>query len=174
MCLSKWSIPWLALLLAGCAAAHAQTSAPPAAAPVGEDGAGAPPAHAPREATVDEAALAFERAERELETVVAVATGGDLDAAGSPEEATEGAAQDRAEPAGPPPAARPRAQSPTTPMRQSPDACERACRALASMTRSSDRLCSLTGDGDPRCENVRQRLGRARGTVRRACPACSG
>lgn len=33
--------------------------------------------------------------------------------------------------------------------------CDTACRALASMERSAERICALAGEGDARCENAR-------------------
>ncbi len=50
--------------------------------------------------------------------------------------------------------------------------CARACRALASMQRSADRLCSLAGEADQRCANVRDRLRAARRLVRQLCTDC--
>jgi hypothetical protein len=50
--------------------------------------------------------------------------------------------------------------------------CSRACRALASMERSANRLCELTSEEDERCEGARRRLGSAQELVRRSCPAC--
>ena len=52
------------------------------------------------------------------------------------------------------------------------DRCTRACRALASMERSSERLCTLTGDGDERCRGAQHRLEAARRLVAEACPRC--
>ncbi|MEM9693613.1 MAG: hypothetical protein AAGA56_13785 [Myxococcota bacterium] len=37
-------------------------------------------------------------------------------------------------------------------------ACPRACRALASMRRASDRLCELTAEDDARCRDARTRV----------------
>jgi hypothetical protein len=51
--------------------------------------------------------------------------------------------------------------------------CDRACRALASMQRSADRLCSLAGESDQRCDNVRHRVRAARHLVRQLCSDCS-
>lgn len=56
--------------------------------------------------------------------------------------------------------------------REGVDRCSRACRALASMERSADRLCELAGDGDGRCRSAKQRVEAARDLVTRSCPAC--
>jgi hypothetical protein len=53
------------------------------------------------------------------------------------------------------------------------DACTAACRALASMKRTSDRLCTLTGEKDERCAKARTRTKNAAATVRAACPSCT-
>lgn len=54
--------------------------------------------------------------------------------------------------------------------RQSDDACELACRALGSMRRAADRICSLSAD---RCDDATARLTRAERRVFDACPGCS-
>ena len=54
------------------------------------------------------------------------------------------------------------------------DGCEVACRALASMRRSADRLCGLSAGGDAgRCDDARGRVTRAEGKVKERCPACA-
>jgi hypothetical protein len=52
------------------------------------------------------------------------------------------------------------------------DRCTRACRALASMERSAERLCALAGDGDHRCRSAQERLEAARRLVAVTCPRC--
>ncbi len=55
------------------------------------------------------------------------------------------------------------------------DACAVACRALASMRRSTDRLCDLTsgpGANPMRCDDARARVLRAEGKVKERCRAC--
>lgn len=54
--------------------------------------------------------------------------------------------------------------------------CVHACRALRSMTRSAERLCSLAReDGEQRmCEDARRRVREARVVVRSACRRCDG
>ena len=54
-----------------------------------------------------------------------------------------------------------------------PDPCETACKALASMKRASEHLCSLAGDGDERCSAGRDRLAKAGERVRGSCPSCA-
>jgi hypothetical protein len=51
------------------------------------------------------------------------------------------------------------------------DGCATACRALASMKRSAEHLCSLAGDG--RCEDARGRVRGASARVHAACPTCA-
>lgn len=51
--------------------------------------------------------------------------------------------------------------------------CDLACRALASMHRSADGICSLTGDTDPHCTRARSRTSEAERRVRQAGCACA-
>jgi len=51
--------------------------------------------------------------------------------------------------------------------------CHAACRALASMRRSADRLCAISGDDEPRCGDARGRVERAEERVSAHCPACA-
>ena len=164
-----------ALVLTGCGGAAAGSAAPapppePPAEPTTESPEVAPEAKTtdePAEVTVDEVALAFERAEGELDTLLAAVSppGTDRD-------------DDRAAkktPRGPTGSPRPAQTRPHDQAeRQAASACSRACSALDSMERSSDRLCSLTGSDDPRCQNVRERLDRARQAVSRSCRQCEG
>jgi hypothetical protein len=53
------------------------------------------------------------------------------------------------------------------------DPCAIACRALASMERATEHLCSLAGSADARCEGARARVKGASARVREKCPACS-
>ena len=110
---------------------------------------------------IDEAALQFERAEQDLRDSMLI-TGLDRhDRMGGPP-AQPGYAQ-------PPP---PPSVGGTHESVDRRDRCEMACRALASMERSADRLCSLAGDQDSRCTNVRHRVRAARRLVRLWCPDC--
>jgi len=52
--------------------------------------------------------------------------------------------------------------------------CARACRALHSMRRAAERLCTLTGQSDDRCGAAQRRLRAAERLVHRACPSCQG
>jgi hypothetical protein len=54
-----------------------------------------------------------------------------------------------------------------------PNECELACRAFASMRRSAERICSLTGDADARCTRARSRVDEAAQRIARAQCACS-
>jgi hypothetical protein len=56
--------------------------------------------------------------------------------------------------------------------REANDGCATACRALASMTRSADHVCSMTNDGDARCQDARTRVKGAGDRVRASCPGC--
>jgi len=51
--------------------------------------------------------------------------------------------------------------------------CSTACSALASMERSADHLCNLTGAADNRCASARERVKNASARVSAACPACA-
>ena len=50
--------------------------------------------------------------------------------------------------------------------------CEIACKALASMRRSADRICELAGSADARCVNARRRVDEATARVARASCSC--
>jgi hypothetical protein len=50
--------------------------------------------------------------------------------------------------------------------------CYVACRALESMQRAAQHICELAGDQDDRCEDVRQRVERARSLVYLVCSEC--
>lgn len=52
----------------------------------------------------------------------------------------------------------------------STEGCAVACRALASMQRSVERLCAL--EGGPRCNAARAKMRDAESRVRTACPEC--
>lgn len=50
--------------------------------------------------------------------------------------------------------------------------CDLVCKALASMRRSADRICEITGDEDPRCTKARGRVSDAASRVERAGCTC--
>jgi hypothetical protein len=50
--------------------------------------------------------------------------------------------------------------------------CDLACRALASMKRSADSICAISGESDARCVRARSRVTAAEGRVERAGCAC--
>lgn len=52
----------------------------------------------------------------------------------------------------------------------STDDCTTACRALESMGRAAERICTL--DPGPRCVDARDKVESARKRVRHACPTC--
>jgi hypothetical protein len=153
-----------ALAVGGCGASpklSVEPGSPPAPAPAAE-----PPSRfaEPAIETVDEASLQLEHAERRVGELLRE--------------------REQPRPAEPPP---PVAEGPPEPGRPGPmsskedrdyglsatDRCQLACNALASMQRSAGRLCELTGQDDPRCENVLQRVEVARQLVHAACPACA-
>jgi hypothetical protein len=113
--------------------------------------------------TVDEALSDIERLERDLNFAV--------------QRLAQGPKAGQSEGTAPPSAQKP-AQAPATSDRAAEselaggDPCLSACRALASMRRSVDHLCGLTGDGDARCEGARTRVQGASERVRATCPAC--
>jgi hypothetical protein len=132
---------------------------------------GAPPSSAPTSATavappltVDETLSDIDRLERDLNLAV--------------QRLAQGPKVAQSEGVVPPSAQRP-AQAPRASDRAAEsefaggDPCLSACRALASMRRSVDHLCGLTGDGDSRCEGARTRVQGASERVRATCPACS-
>lgn len=51
-------------------------------------------------------------------------------------------------------------------------ACDLACRALGSMRRSADGICSITGDDSPRCDDARRRVTARENDVKNAGCAC--
>jgi hypothetical protein len=51
--------------------------------------------------------------------------------------------------------------------------CAVACKALASMVSSADRLCQLSGDNDGRCDDARARVRGAAARVKSSCPGCT-
>jgi hypothetical protein len=138
---------------AGCGSATQPRSAAQSAAPAFASG--------PVPITVEDAVAAFERDARALEPQ-AYATG----PAESPAEA--------ASPSAPPqPAAQSRRDEAEGGVHGA-EGCEVACRSLASMRRSAEHLCSLTGAADPRCSGARARTDAATQRVRAACPECQG
>jgi hypothetical protein len=52
--------------------------------------------------------------------------------------------------------------------------CAKACKALASMERSKERICELNGPDDPgdRCEKAKDRVEAARDLLGRRCRNC--
>lgn len=53
------------------------------------------------------------------------------------------------------------------------DRCNVACRALESMQRAAERLCSIAGEDDARCQRADHRVSYATDLVRRSCASCS-
>jgi len=67
--------------------------------------------------------------------------------------------------------AEPQAGETPSPRQAAP--CETACKALASMKRSQERICELAGDSHPRCEWAKQRVADASERVEQAGCSCS-
>lgn len=53
------------------------------------------------------------------------------------------------------------------------DRCRVACDALTSMLRAVDRLCTITGQTDERCQSRRARADSASTRVVQSCPSCN-
>ncbi|MFO0587849.1 MAG: hypothetical protein U0441_09935 [Polyangiaceae bacterium] len=53
------------------------------------------------------------------------------------------------------------------------DPCLIACAALASMKRSAEHVCTMSGEADATCGTARARVQRAEQRVTAACPACA-
>jgi hypothetical protein len=66
----------------------------------------------------------------------------------------------------PPTAAKPETKS------AEKSSCGAACAALASMTRSTEHLCTIAGNDDEHCTSARARTARAGEHVHASCPAC--
>lgn len=65
------------------------------------------------------------------------------------------------------------AQPDPTPLDSSEDRCRVACDALTSMLRAVDRLCTITGQTDERCQSRRARADSASTRVVQSCPSCN-
>jgi hypothetical protein len=150
----------IALLLAACA------EAPPPAAPAQPPPPGVFDKSVPREISpVDQEMLSIARSEEEIDRLFPEArppVGPRKGGKGAPPPADTGkTAVDK-----PGATAEPRAPA-------SGDACTVACKALASMVSSAERLCRLAGDNDGRCDDARARVNGARARVKASCPACN-
>jgi hypothetical protein len=140
----------LAAILAGCGAPSEPAYTPEAK--------GATHDPTSRDAAADVETGDFEREERRLEEAFGGAEG-------------EGEADDpvpRSEPA-PPPGVEPN----TATGLDTAQRCAIACKALASMKRAAARVCEISGDDDERCENLRERVEKARQRVSARCPQCA-
>jgi hypothetical protein len=145
-----------ALVLAGCAEAPPPPLAMPSAEPppslFGAAGAGTSP--------VDNEMLAIGKSEADIDRALPRA-GKESARKGAPSQGDDqkkDRASDKADPS-------------ATPF--DGDGCATACRALASMARSADHLCSLAGEGDGRCDDARGRVRGATARVHTACPTCA-
>jgi hypothetical protein len=163
------SLSPLPLILAGCAAlvlaGCAEAPPPPLTSP---SGAAEPPpslfgAAGQGTSPVDNEMLAIGKAEAELDRALPRAAK-ELARKGAPTPAGEQKKDGPGDKASDPSA---------TPLNGEGDGCATACRALASMARSADHLCSLAGEGDGRCDDARGRVRGATARVRSACPTCA-
>ena len=150
----KASTSWLlALLLAGCAASPAPGGATPSTLQADDE----------QTSDLDELVRRLSKSEQELERELALASG---TATTEPEDA---AGEAPAEPAAEAPTEA-EAEPEAAPRRPSP--CETACRALASMQRSTARICELAGETDDRCIGAKDRVERAEARVNGAGCRC--
>jgi hypothetical protein len=78
-----------------------------------------------------------------------------------------------ASPKAPAPAASAAPPAPSAAPVTQADPCLVACAALASMKRSADHVCGMTGEKDAVCGGARERVQRAEQRVTQACPACA-
>jgi len=149
-----------ALVLAGCAEAP-----PPLATPAGSE---PPPslygAAGQGTSPVDSEMVAIGKSEEEIDRALPRAgkeqarKGGSAQGADKKADRAGDKSADPAQPSG---------------MTGEGDGCATACRALASMARAADHLCSLAGEGDGRCDDARGRVRGASARVRSACPTCA-
>jgi len=135
---------------------------------LGACGASIEPAKsAPAPTTVDEALANLDQAEGDINRVLGGPAGPGF---AQPPAAYPPPAQPQALGGGAPPPA-----PPTEAVQQeASDPCATACRALASMGRAAEHLCSLAGDSDPRCDTARGRVQSASERVHASCPSCQG
>jgi len=145
----------LGLGLAGCGA--------------GVEGKGAQDPGAEAE-TVSDATARFDQAEQDLRDSLGVTGLDRYDGIGPGLGAQP--AQPGYPPPAPPPAPPPVAGDRAHETSDARSRCVLACRALESMERSAERLCSLAGEQDQRCATVRDRVLAARRLVRQWCPDC--
>jgi len=140
----------------------------------------------PPPATVDEALAQLDTAELDVNRSLGYPAGGaPQQYAQPPGQAPQGgAAQTSPAAPSPPPTLPAPAESKKAEVQSSadasgaasappPDPCTTACRALASMSRAAEHLCSLAGAEDPRCGNARERFQLAESRVRQSCPHCA-
>jgi hypothetical protein len=115
---------------------------------------------------LDQAALSFEQAEKDIGALLADASanlGDDAVAGAAASEDNESRSDNLKK----------EKRSADTLSEGKASRCSRACSALSSMKRSADRLCDLAGRDDPRCEDVSDRYTRANQRVTQSCTACS-
>ncbi len=116
--------------------------------------------------TVGDETARFDQAERDLRSSLGITT------PDRREDSGPGLATHPAPPGESPPAPPPRGGDRAHETSNDQGRCVMACRALESMERSAERLCSLAGEQDQRCAHVRQRVIAARRLVRQWCPDC--
>jgi hypothetical protein len=163
-------LPAAALMLLAPFALAACAEAPPPAAAPAQPPPGVFVAGTPREISpVDHEMLAIGQAEEQIDRLFPGA-----DAPNSLRKAGPGVP-----PPPPPPPARPadRDASKDEPraagLAATGDPCAVACKALASMVSSAERLCHLAGENDGRCDDARARVRGASARVKSSCPGCA-
>ncbi len=157
----------LALGAAGCASASKDAAAPeaPSAGEAAPTAAASPPMDAPQPAPQfpfseddEEPGGALARAEAELDAALR----GRRELAKPPVGAETSPPKKAEEP------------SKEGPLSEA-DSCTTACRALASMRRSAERICDHAGGGATpgRCDDARSRVTKAESRVRERCASCA-
>jgi hypothetical protein len=157
----------IATVAFGCSAAG---TAPAPTTAASEKSSPEPAAGAPSDA--DGAIAEIDRAEGELQRALGLPAFAEPAKPGA-QAPGEAMAQAQPPPAAPAATRAADSASPKAEQESSQDACTTACRALAGMSRATGHLCDLSGEGDARCENARQRVRSATERVRSHCPACA-
>ncbi len=163
----QWLAPVAALALAGCSARVAGAPESPSAATQAYGAEATPPAAA--SAPANKAAEATSSQEPKKEEPLAVDEGDPVRALADAERLLDETLSAKK-------TASVRGDGAAAPSKEdSAGSCSIACRALASMRRSADRLCELAPSASPdapRCDDARERVGKAERRVRERCPGC--
>ncbi len=68
--------------------------------------------------------------------------------------------------------ARPAEEAAAPKRAETPSPCQTACKALASMRRSAERICEIVGEPDARCTRARERVDESSTRVEKAGCVC--